>query len=81
MGFPFRYFKKRWKLSVLILCLTVLHNECLVYWFDSIRWPQVNGCRHQDSCQTILIVSDPQILGPTTGNLMLSWIGYIDSDR
>ena len=71
-------FKQRLKLFFFILCLAAFHNECFVYWYDSMKWPRVNCLQSEQLCQRILVVSDPQILGL---HEFLGWIAYTDSDR
>lgn len=81
MGYRVRtkFFKNRWKIIIVILTLTVFYNEHFVYWCNSMWWPQLN-CRETGvPCEKILIVSDPQILGPK--NDLLNRFGFTDSDR
>ena len=75
-----KYSKKRLKLIGFILCITVLYNEHLSYWFDSLTWPHIKSLEPESlDCKNILIVADPQILGST--NDILGWISAKDSDR
>ena len=68
---------KRWKLALILLAATVVHNECLVFWRDWLSWPSIN-C-NSDGCLKMLIIADPQILGPAMEPL--SFLGHMDTDR
>jgi hypothetical protein len=76
---------RRWKPVVLLLFLTVLRNEFLVYWWSTLYWPSLPHCaainnnNNNNNCLSLMIVSDPQILGPKSEPLA-SIFGYFDTD-
>lgn len=71
--------RRKWKIVLTIFVSTIFHNEVFVYWRDSTKWPYLS-CEKtsENDCQKLLVVADPQILGPLSEPL--SSIGYMDTD-
>ncbi|KAJ8675682.1 hypothetical protein QAD02_011468 [Eretmocerus hayati] len=61
----------------LLLGITVLYNEFLVYEIQALKW-SYNYC---PQCVTVLLVADPQILGYQNENYRGSSWAVWDSDR
>lgn len=61
----------------LVLGMTILYNEYLVYEIHSLEWT-IKECT---DCVRVLLVADPQILGERNENYFgASWALW-DSDR
>ena len=72
----------KWILAAIFA--TVLYNEMFIYWVDTWSWPRVScdaGVTGNSSCETALIVADPQILGRRTEPAgFLGFLTATDSD-
>ena len=61
----------------MIVGLTVLYNEFIVYEIQSFKW----SARNCEECVRVLLVADPQILGEKKENYLGAWFARWDSDR
>lgn len=71
--------RRKWRIISAVIALTIFHNEIFIYWRDSTRWPYLT-CEKvtENDCLSMLIVADPQILGPLSEPL--GRVGYMDTD-